>query len=84
MSKEEVFICQCHSVEHQCIFTYDEEENLMYMSIHLNPVNNIFKRIWYSIRYIFGYKSSYGAWDEFFIKYKDKERLISYLNKMKS
>ncbi len=82
--KNELFICACNSIEHQIIFSYFPEDKEVYTSIHLIPERNIFKRIWYAIKYIFGYKCCYGHFDEFIFKKEDTYKLqniINYLNK---
>jgi hypothetical protein len=64
------------------IFTYDDNE--VYVSIHLIPEYNIFKRIWNAIKYIFGYKCKYGHFDEFIFDKTDVKKLkkiIEYLEK---
>lgn len=67
-----VIICDCHSSEHQLIFSqsrpyYKNEDNEIYMHTHLVTYNNWYKRLKYAIKYVFGYKSRYGAWDEVLI-----------------
>jgi hypothetical protein len=37
----------------------------LYLGIHLDNCGGRFwRRLWYAVRYLFGYKSRYGAWDE--------------------
>lgn len=85
-SVNELFICMCHNVEHQLIFSYfpDDEDKEVYVSTHLNPEYNIFKRIWYAIKYIFGYRSMYGHFDEFIFKKSDAGRLQKVVDFLKS
>lgn len=78
--ERELFICKCSSVEHQIVFSYfkDEEDNEdkeVYVSIHLVPERNIFKRICNAIKYIFGYKCRYGHFEEFIFNNKDVSKL---------
>jgi hypothetical protein len=77
---EEVIVCKCANVEHQIIFSYFEDEPDIYMSIHLVPESNIFKRIWNGIKYIFGYKCRYGHFDELIISTKDIPKLEKILD----
>lgn len=64
--EREVLICDCHSAEHQVIFNYDEEDDDIYIHIHLhNP------SFWSRLKYLFGYKSRYGAWDEIIVSKED-------------
>jgi hypothetical protein len=55
--ENELFICACHSPEHQFILSYDEEDNEIYLNIYLKH-NKILKRIIVAIKHIFGYKSN--------------------------
>jgi hypothetical protein len=73
------FICECHSLDHQVSFWYDEEYDQLYCEPHLVSSNNVFKRCWIGIRYIFGYKSRYGEWDSTIFKTKDMVALRQFL-----
>lgn len=78
-----IFICACHSFDHQIIFSVFEDDTLppqVIVTIHLKTYRNIFKRIWVAIKYVFGYKSRYGDWDEFIFNPDDLEDLKKYLN----
>ena len=74
---EELFIlCICHSPQHQILFRFfpngdPEPNNELYITVHLEQHRNILKRTWSAIRYILGYKSQYGDWDEIILN-KDK------------
>ena len=81
--KRDTFICDCHSLEHQYSFWYDEEDNMLYVEPFLTTYNNFFKRLWYGLKYAFGYKSQYGSFDEFVVKKEDAEKLIKILEKIK-
>ena len=83
----DLFICECNNVEHQLIFSYFEDDDPkysdVYLEVHLNPEYNIFKRIWYAIKYIFGYRSMYGHFDCFIFKKSDAPKLakiVKYLD----
>lgn len=82
----ELFICQCHNTEHQLIFSYfpEDEDKDVYVSIHLIPEYRFWKRIWRAIRYIFGYRSRYGHFDEFIFKKSDAKRLQKVVDYLKS
>lgn len=84
MDKQDLFICACHSVEHQLIMSYSTDDDFkeVYCSVHLKPERNIFKRIWYALKYIFGHRSIYGDFDEFIFKPEDANKLqevVDYL-----
>lgn len=79
-SVNELFICQCHNTEHQLIFRYDTDWEEVFVSIHLIPESNIFRRIWAGIKYIFGHRSRYGCFDEFIFKKSDANKLQKVVN----
>jgi hypothetical protein len=62
-SKPEIFICDCGDVEHQFIISCDSQDKEIYISIHLTTFMSFFERIITAIKYIFGKKSKYGAFD---------------------
>lgn len=82
-SVNELFICQCSNTEHQLIFSYFLDDKEVYVSVHLTPEYNIWKRVWMAIRYIFGYKCRYGHFDEFIFKKSDAGRLQKVVNFLK-
>lgn len=80
--KHELFICECNNVEHQLIFSYFQNSEV-YMEVHLVPEYNILKRIWNAIKYVFGYRSKYGHFDEFIFQKCDAPKLakiVKYLD----
>lgn len=79
--EHEIVICKCENVEHQIVFSYFPEDNEreIYMSIYLNPMYGFFKRIWVALKYIFGYKSMYGHFDEIIIDSHSSDKLIKIL-----
>lgn len=80
----ELFICECNNTEHQLIFSYFLDNKDVYVSVHLIPEYNIWKRIWMAIKYIFGYKCCYGHFDEFIFKKSDASRLQKVVDYLKS
>lgn len=59
---------------------------MCYMHIHLNDTNTFWQRVKYGIKYIFGYKCRYGAFDEFIFNPEDApklQKLVDYLNGQK-
>lgn len=77
------FICDCHSYKHQMFFWWNKEDQQLYATIHLTTHRNFFKRLCVAIKYTFGYKSNFGAWDEFIFKTTDKDELCKFLNEHK-
>jgi hypothetical protein len=74
-----IFICDCYSFKHQAIFWLDFDDKQLYVTIHLTTHRNFFKRLWYGLKYAFGYTSNYGAWDEFLFRKEDEKKLLDYL-----
>lgn len=62
MRENEILVCACHSCEHQIVIQKDDD--CVYCSIHLVPLP-WHKRLINGIKYIFGYRSKYGDFDEF-------------------
>jgi len=82
--KNELFICDCYSPEHQFILMYDNEDNILYLRTHLITYKSFFKRLIIGIKYAFGYKCRFGQFDEIIINPEDKERLINIINQLKT
>ena len=78
----EILICKCENVEHQLIFRYDTEYNVVYMETHLRKLS-FWKRLATGIRYIFGYQCRYGAFDEFIFKPEDAGKLEKIVKHLK-
>jgi hypothetical protein len=76
--KRDTLICQCHSLEHQYSFYYSNEDGL-YCEPHLSTYLPFYKRLIVGIKYIFGYKSKFGAWDEFLFKLEDLNKLEQFI-----
>lgn len=79
--EQEFFICQCNNIEHQMVFRYFKDDDFgdVYVTIHLVP-DSFWKRIKNAFKYIFGYKSKYGDFDEFILKPTDADRLQEIVN----
>lgn len=77
----EIFVCECHSLEHQTKFFYDEEDQMLYAYIHLTQ-HGFWKRLITGIKYIFGYSSRFGEWDQFIFKEEDEAKLREFLNQI--
>jgi len=81
--ERQIMICQCHSIEHQVIFWFDEEDGDLICEPHLVTHRNFFKRLWRGLRYAFGYKSVYGDWDSIIFEKEDLEKLREHLDTIK-
>lgn len=76
-----IFICKCESLEHQVAFYYDEENNEIHIEPHLNTNRTFFQRIILAFKYIFGYKTVFGAWDDMMLKDEDVLKLYNIIKK---
>lgn len=81
---KDLFVCSCSSLEHQMYFWYDEDYKILYTEVHLVTYDNFFKRLWYGLKYAFGYKCRFGAWDEFLFEKEEQDKLLKMLNKFKN
>lgn len=73
----DLFICECNNTEHQIVFSHFEDDHEeVYMSVHLVPEYNIWKRLKNAIKYLFGHRSIYGDFDEFIFQKKDAYKLV--------
>lgn len=78
----QVLICDCHSDDHQILIHYDDEDREVYLHIHLAS-RGFWARLKYAFKYVFGYKSRYGAWDSFIFRKQDSKKLedvVKFLN----
>jgi hypothetical protein len=88
--EREIVICACHSTEHQMVISYTEDvidgEKYPEVYIHLHLTKKPFWwRVRYGIKYIFGYQSRYGAFDEMIIDKKDVDkfkRVVEHLENL--
>ena len=79
---EELIICACGDPEHQMIFRTIDGDDDVYVGIYLVKFS-FFKRLWYGIKYIFGYQSKYGAFDEIILTKKhvgSVDKVVRWLN----
>jgi histidyl-tRNA synthetase len=85
MNTEELLVCECGSSEHQMIMRFFEDaknDTSIYVDIHLVK-RSLLYRIKYAFKYIFGYKSRFGAWDEIILGEQHIEKLELIVNQMK-
>ncbi len=80
--KYEHVVCECHSLEHQYVFLVDEEDNFIYVIPHLFTYKSFWKRLLYAIKYIFGYKSIHGSFDEFIVNPETAEEICKIFQKI--
>jgi hypothetical protein len=81
---EILLLCDCSSTEHQLIVRWDNDDNEVFVSVHLANYAGFWKRLWSGLKYVFGYKSCYGAFDEVILRKEDADRLqkvVDYLRR---
>jgi len=65
LEDKEFFECDCGDMDHTLrMFYCRDETDMMYVSIHLRQ-KPWHWRLWHAIKYVFGYRSRYGDFDEF-------------------
>lgn len=83
--KNTLLLCECSSSEHQIIIheeIYNENDKEIYCSIHLSK-QPFFKRLIYAIKYVFGYQSKFGAFEEFIFRTEHSKDLKRISKKLK-
>ena len=81
---EILLLCDCSSDEHQLIVRWDDEDNEVYVSVHLANYMGFWKRLWHAMKYVFGYKSRYGAFDEVILRKEDADNLQKVVDHLRS
>lgn len=81
-TENDILICDCNSTEHQLVIFKDKEYKEVFIQIHLIK-RSLWKRLKYGVKYIFGYKSRFGAWDEFIFNPKDIPKLEDIIKALK-
>ena len=84
MSKNNhLLICSCNSTEHQMVFYKSDGTDWyppeVFVHVYLSK-RSFWYRLKYGIKYIFGYTSRFGAWDEFILDSSHVEDLQSIIN----
>ena len=79
MEVRDILICECSSAEHQLLVQYFEDENEVYVQTHLAK-KTFWERLKYGIKYILGYQSRYGAFDEIILGPQHIKNLQSIIN----
>lgn len=81
--KREILECECYSLDHSYIITYDDwdNENCVYIEPHLST-GGFWHRLKYAVKYLFGWKCRYGCFDEIIItkkNYQPFKNLVDYI-----
>ena len=81
---EILMLCECSSCEHQLIIRYDNNEDEVYVNMHLANYKRFWRRLWHGLKYIFGYKSRYGEFDEVILRKEDADNLQKVVDHLKN
>ena len=83
-NNKDLFVCDCHSTEHQMVVMKDRDEQhpIVYVHIHLAK-RPFWQRVSYGLRYIFGRQCRYGAFDEFIFNPDDLSKLENIVTHLK-
>jgi hypothetical protein len=76
--------CACSSNEHLVKVTYDVDSGIpsaSFVSIEVQlSKQSWYRRIWPAIKYVFGYESKYGHWDETLLNLQQVGKLHALLH----
>lgn len=85
--REELLLCECGDPAHQLIIYYDEDNEYpnVYVSVHLSPEKNFFKRLWRGLKYVLfpNKRSTYGDFDEIILRPTDAYKLQYVVDKLR-
>ena len=74
--------CDCWSLDHVMRLSYFEDEpDTLYVETHLRSYG-FFRRVWHAIKYVFGYRSRYGDFDEYLWNVETMAKIRDELNKV--
>ncbi len=80
--EEQPISCDCLSPEHNFNLSYfDSEDYYLFLTKFLSTQNGFFGRIKVALKYIFGYKSWEGHFDETAISPKEAVKMRDFINK---
>lgn len=82
LENNKIIICSCHSTEHSFVICTHKDEPEAYLHIHLTS-KPFHQRIVHAIKYIFGYRSQYGDFDEVVLHNKQVQEIIEQLQRVK-
>lgn len=83
MDNEILLLCECSSCEHQLIVSWNEEDDEVYVNVHLANHGGFWKRLWHGLGFAFGHKSRYGAFDEVILRKEDADNLQRVVDKLR-
>jgi len=83
---KELILCKCGSMEHQIVFIWfdNDDDKEVFAQVHLTTNKTFWKRIISGVRYIFGYKSRFGNFDEIILTNDHVEGLKNVIKKLEN
>jgi hypothetical protein len=95
--KDKVITCARGAADHQILVRFDsgfdgneEGDTRTYKEVYLQPYlithKNFFSRLWWGLRYAFGYRSRLGSWDDIIITHHNIQTLkevVEWIEKTK-
>ena len=83
--EQTLFVCDCGDMAHQFVVSWypedDDWNDLLYITIHLSQSSGFWRRLWDGLKYIFGHKCRFGAFDEVLLNVEDAKRLRDILDR---
>jgi hypothetical protein len=75
--------CDCNSIEHNLRFSYieDDETPQLFVDVPLLSRPRWYKRVWFALKYVFGYRCRYGHFDEFVFSPDEVRQLKEFMEK---
>ena len=78
--EQKVFICDCHSIEHQFVVEYfNDDDHEVYVGIRLNTFGNVFQRLWRALKYVV--KVGEADYSEVILNEDKQKELIKFLQR---
>jgi hypothetical protein len=74
---KEFIVCSCGSLDHMLVVNKDAEDATV--EVHLAPLP-LWKRIRNAVKYVLGYRSRFGDYEEFFLSRESAGRLRECLD----
>lgn len=82
MKDEKWYVCECHSLEHFLVISFEDDDewnDAVFVNVYLSHLP-FHKRLIHGIKYILGYKSRYGSFEEILLGKNNVKDLIERLN----
>jgi hypothetical protein len=76
--ERQLFVCDCFDIQHQFIISHDKEIDMFFFQIHLSKLPFL-KRVVVAFKYLFGFQSSIGAFEEVVLNTHYVKKLNSVL-----